>query len=180
MSWASPQYFVTGFSWGGKLFASLSFRWKKGKIASCAETTSGPPSPAAPEYSKFSRGLLLGQRVGTTEMDSPGESLRRRQTVGLEWVRIPTCLPVTAIVFHPPAALPHGKCSRSLDQNPERKMCSPQCTHLISLGAQLPNVSLNLLPKAEHSLELCQQEIVLIVWDTHCASLCSSLSPGMV
>lgn len=76
----------------------------------------------------------------------------------------------------PLAALPHGKCSRSLDQNPERKMFSSQCTHLLSWGAQLPNVSLNSLPEAEHSLELCQQEIALIMWDTHHAALCFSLT----
>lgn len=76
----------------------------------------------------------------------------------------------------PLAALPHGKCSRPLDQTPERKVFSSQCTHLLSWGAQLPNVSLNSLPEAEHSLELCQQEIALIVWDMHCASLCFSLT----
>lgn len=80
--------------------------------------------------------------------------------------------------FQPPAALPRGKCSRSLDQNPERKMFSSQSTHLLSWGAQFPDASLNLLPEAEHSLELLPQEITLLGWDTLCAPL--SLSPGMV
>lgn len=114
--------------------------------------------------------------VDTTEMGLPGESLRRRQTVRLEWVWLPACLPATAVLSHPLAALPHGKCSRSLDQNPERNMCSSRCTHLLSLGAQLPNVRLNLLPEAEHSLELCQQEMALIVWDTHALCLAGLLT----
>lgn len=55
-------------------------------------------------------------------------------------------------------------------------MFSSQCIHLLSWGAQLPNVSLNSLPEAERRLELCQQEIALILWDTCCASLCFSLT----
>lgn len=42
-------------------------------------------------------------------------------------------------------------------------MFSSQCAHLLSWGARLPSVSLNSLPEAEHSVELCQQEIALIV-----------------
>lgn len=41
-------------------------------------------------------------------------------------------------------------------------MFDSQSTHLLSWGAQLPDAILNLLPEAEHSLELLLQEITLL------------------